>query len=216
MRGTVDAKAGDLKRMAGIVLAAGESRRMRRAKQLLSAGSETLLVRVLREALVSSLDEVVLVLGHQAEQVRESLAPIRGHSKLNIVFNPRYREGMSTSLIAGLTRVGKGCERIMVILGDMPHLTAGLIDELRLKVESSNCPLGAVAVYGRRSHPVVIGREFFGAVHGLSGDMGARSLFQEYSDRVLLVEAGDTYDASDIDTPEDYDRFREAAPHRRG
>ncbi|MFO7784279.1 MAG: nucleotidyltransferase family protein [Thermodesulfobacteriota bacterium] len=204
--------ASDLERMAGIILAAGESRRMGHAKQLLSAGSETLLVRVLRETLDSALDEVVLVLGHRAERIRESLGSIQGHPKLKIVLNPRYREGMSTSLIAGLTRVEKQCGRVMVILGDIPHVSAGLIDRLRREAEASNRPLGAVAVCGRRSHPVVIGREFYGAIHGLTGDRGARDLFQERSDLVCLVEAGETYDASDIDTPEDYDRFRKPGP----
>lgn len=215
MRGALDTKTDDLKRMAGIVLAAGESRRMGRAKQLLFAGSETILVRVMREVLDSALDEVVLVLGHRAGRIQDSLGSIQEHPKLKIALNPRYREGMSTSLIAGLSRVEKQCGRVMVILGDMPHLSAGLIDKLRREVEASNLPLGAVAVCGRRSHPVVIGREFYGAVHGLTGDRGARDLFQEYSDLVCHVEAGETYDPSDIDTPEDYDRFRKGGPPER-
>lgn len=209
MRRPVDNKTGILEPMAGIILAAGESKRMGRPKQLLSTGSETLLFKVLREVLDSTLEEVVLVLGHEAEQIRESLGSVAGHPGLKIVLNPRYKEGMSTSLIAGLSLVDKRCARIMVILGDMPHLSAWLIDEFRREVEASRSPLGAVAVFGRRSHPVVIGREFYGAVHGLTGDRGARHLFQEHSDLVCMVEFGKTYDASDIDTPEDYHRLFE-------
>lgn len=196
-----------MERMAGIVLAAGESRRMGRAKQLLCAGRQTLLVKVLREALNSSLDRVVLVLGHQEEKVRESLGPAGKHQKLIIVSNRLYREGMSTSLVAGLAPVEREFRRIMVILGDMPDISTALLDRLRKEVEASARPLGAVSVNGRRSHPVVIGREFYNTVKELTGDRGARDLFREHSDRVCLVDAGDAYDASDIDTPEDYDRF---------
>jgi molybdenum cofactor cytidylyltransferase len=201
----------DSSRMAGIVLAAGESRRMGRPKQLLSAGRGTVLAKVLKAALNSSLDRVVLVLGHESRLVGESLGPAAQHPKLETVLNPRYREGMSTSLIEGLRRVEKTCDRVMVILGDMPHLWPGLIDRLRKEMEASDRPLGALATGGRRTHPVVIGREFYAAVHGLTGDRGARGLFRENAARVLLVDAGDAYNPSDIDTPLDYEKFRRAA-----
>jgi len=193
--------------MAGIILAAGEASRMGRAKQLLPAGDETLLQRVLREALASGLETVVLVLGHRADQVRESMGRLQTHPKLRIVVNPRFREGMSTSLIEGMRCVEGTCERVMVILGDMPQVTSNLIDRLRRETEISGRPLGAVAVRGRRTLPVVIGRAFYEKVHGLTGDVGARGLFRDHPGATCLVETGDTYESSDIDTPEDYERF---------
>ena len=193
--------------VAGIVLAAGHSSRMGRPKQLLPAGGETLLQRVLREVLASGLDPVILVLGHRAGEVRESIGSLGTHPKLTVVENPRFSEGMSTSLIHGLSVVEESHDRFMVILGDMPRITSDLIDRLSRETVASGLPLGAVSVRGRRSVPVVIGRAFYGEVRNLTGDMGARSLFRSHPDLVCLVDGGDAYDASDIDTPEDYERF---------
>lgn len=200
----------DAGRTAGIVLAAGASSRMGREKQLLSVRGGTLLGRVLDACLASGLDEVALVLGHEAHRILESLARFRDRPRLKIVVNPRYAEGMSTSLIAGLGAVEASCDRVMIVLGDMPQVTAEMIDRLRLEVAASGCSLGAVAVQGRRSHPVVIGREHFGAVHALEGDRGARDLFRDHPDDLCLVDAAEGWEASDIDTPEDYERFRRA------
>jgi len=202
--------------MAGIVLAAGDSRRMGCTKQLLSVGGETLLQRVLRQTLASDLDLVVLVLGHRADEVRESLGRLQSHSKLRIVVNPRFHEGMSTSLIQGMSMVESSHDRVMVILGDMPGVSSDLLDRLRRETVASGRPLGAVAVDGKRSVPVVIGRPFYGAVHELTGDAGARGLFHRHGDAVCLVEAGDGYDAADVDTPEDYERSIIGIPGENG
>ncbi len=194
-------------RTAGIVLAAGESSRMGGDKQLLPVHGGTLLERVLKTCLASGLDEVVLVLGHRAGRIQESLGPLRADSRLRIVVNPQYREGMSTSLIEGLRAVEARCDRVMVILGDMPHITTEMVDRLRRRVPASGCSLGAVASQGRRFHPVVIGREHYAALHELKGDRGARDLFRDYSDAICLVEAEGGYEPLDIDSPEDYERF---------
>lgn len=202
--------------MAGVVLAAGESRRMGGGKQLLPVEGGTLLGRVLEACLDSGLDEVVLVLGHRSDRVRAALGHLLGHPKLRIVVNPRYREGMSTSLAAGLRAVEERFDRIMVILGDMPHVTAETVDRLRRAVSASGRPLGALTFRGRRSHPVVIGRAHYGAIHGLEGDRGARDLFRDHPEAVCLVEADAAYHPSDIDTRADYERFLEEERSRAG
>jgi len=200
--------------MAGIVLAAGESRRMGQPKQLLSAGGETLLNRVLREALNACLDPVVLVLGFESGRIVSSLGALQDHPKLRLVENPRFREGMSTSLIAGLTAVERDRDHIMVLLGDMPCVTSLLMNRLRDETLYSGCPLGAVTVWGRRSLPVVIGRPLYGEVRKLTGDEGARSLFHRHPDWVCRVETGGEYDDMDVDTPEDFTRFRNETPRQ--
>ena len=201
-------------RTAGIVLAAGESSRMGREKQLLTVGGETLLGRVLDACLASGLDEVVLVLGHEARRIRASLARFQDHPRLTIVVNPRHGEGMSTSLIAGLRAVEESCDRVMILLGDMPHVTPDVIDRLRLEAAASGCSLAAVSVRGRRAHPVVIGREHFEAVRSLAGDRGARDLFRGHADDLCLVDAGERYQPLDIDTPEEFERFRRSEARR--
>jgi CTP:molybdopterin cytidylyltransferase MocA len=127
---------------------------------------------------------------------------------LRIVVNPRYAEGMSSSLIAGLSAVEEASDRIMVLLADMPYVTPDVIDRLRLEAAASGCSLGAVSAGGKRAHPVVIGRRHYGAVHALRGDRGARDLFRDHPDDLCLVEAGEGYRPLDIDTPEEFERFR--------
>jgi len=195
---------------AGVVLAAGRSSRMGRPKMLLPLRGQTLLGRVLGAALESRLNPVVLVVGYEAERILDSLGGVKSHRKLRIVENRDFADGMSTSLVCGLREVEKECGAVMVLLGDMPFVSAGLVDHLLKRTAESGLPLGAVVVRGRRSLPVVIRRELYDEVKELTGDAGARGLFSSHPDRVCLVEPPEDYDDTDIDTPEDFERLRRA------
>ena len=193
--------------VAGLILAAGESSRMGKPKQLLPAGESSLLDRILDQALRSELASVTLVLGFQASKIREDLHTPIDSTKLNIIENPRYKEGISSSIIAGLAKVENRFDRVMIMLADMPHVTSNLIDLLLTKHEEAGLPFGAVVRKGRRTHPVIINRTYYEELRGLGGDKGARDLFQKHADKVCLVESPEAYDDMDIDTPEDYQRF---------
>jgi molybdenum cofactor cytidylyltransferase len=194
--------------VAGLVLAAGASVRMGTPKQLLPAGDALLLERVLEQTLRSRLDHVVLVLGFKADEIRKSLRSSRDAPRLKIVENRDHEKGISTSIIAGLSQVEKNFSHIMILLGDMPHITSGVINRLVSEYLESGLPLGALKVRGKRSHPVIIGRPFFPALHRLTGDQGARDLFVSHKDQVCLVDPGEDYDDMDIDTYEDYLEFK--------
>jgi len=197
-----------LKGIAGLVLAAGASSRMGTPKQLLPAGGGTLLDRVLSEALRSDLERIVLVLGFKARAIAKGLKTDLRHPKLRIIENRNYRQGMGSSLAAGLWAVEKDFDAVMILLGDMPHVTAGLINLLVQRCLQSGSPLAALTSGGRRSHPVIIGRPFFPDLHGLEGDEGAKRIFAEHADQVLLVEPPGEYDDTDIDTPDEYRAFQ--------
>jgi molybdenum cofactor cytidylyltransferase len=109
----------------------------------------------------------------------------------------------------GLPEVEKDYDHVMILLADMPFVNAGVINLLMRRYLSSGCVMGAVRVSGRRSHPVMFGREIYPALMKLCGDAGARHLFQTQEKNVCLVELGDAYDDRDIDTPEDYARLQE-------
>jgi len=94
---------------AGLILAAGASSRMGRPKQLLPAGNVSLLDRIIREALHSELDPVVLVLGHRAGEIRETLVTDLNHPKLRVLENKNYLHGISTSIVTGLLEVERTC-----------------------------------------------------------------------------------------------------------
>jgi molybdenum cofactor cytidylyltransferase len=194
--------------VAGLVLAAGASTRMGTPKQLLPAGNISLLDRVLTQTLRSRLDHVVLVLGFKADEVRRRIRSGRGAPRLEIVENRGYEKGIGSSIITGLSRVEKNYDHVMILLGDMPYITSKVINRLLSGYLKSGLPLGALKVRGRRSHPVIMGRAFFPALHRLTGDRGAKDLFTSHPDQVCLVEPGEDYDDTDIDTYEDYLVFK--------
>jgi molybdenum cofactor cytidylyltransferase len=197
-----------LKSVAGLVLAAGASTRMGTPKQLLPIGQATLLDRVLAESLQSELDAVVLVLGFKMEEILKGVKTSLRHPKLKVIENKSYALGMSSSITTGLSAVEKECDYVMILLGDMPHVTSKLINLLLSRGRESGCPLAAVTSAGRRSHPVMIGRPFYPLLHQLQGDEGARSLFAEHADQVCFVETEENYDDRDIDTWDDYMALR--------
>jgi molybdenum cofactor cytidylyltransferase len=197
-------------KIAGLLLAAGTSSRMGTPKQLLQAGGQSLLGRILEQALQSDLDLVALVLGFRAQEIMENLAGDLKHPKLRIVENKNYGQGISTSIIAGLSAVEEHFDHVMIILADMPHVTYSLINLLIRRYIESRLPLGAIIRENRRSHPVVIGRRFYEALHHLRGDTGARELFVRYVDQACLVEPEEGYKDMDIDTLEDYLEFKKS------
>lgn len=201
-------KAKKAEPVAGLVLAAGASSRMGIPKQLLPAGNALLIERVLAQALRSKLDLVVLVLGFKARQIRGKILSGSLQSNLKIVENTDYKLGIGSSIIAGLSHVENNYAHVMILLGDMPYITSGVINRLVSGYLESGLPLGALKVRGKRSHPVIIGRPFFPALHRLTGDQGARDLFVSHKDQVCLVDPGEGYDDMDIDTYEDYLKFK--------
>jgi molybdenum cofactor cytidylyltransferase len=201
-------------KIAGLLLAAGASNRMGRPKQLLHVQGVTLLERILNEALKSELDKIILILGHQFKEIKKALGQIIVHKKLSVIENPRYSQGISSSITAGLSEVEDNYDHVMILLADLPHVTSRLINLLIHRYLESHLPIGAIQVKSKRSHPVIFGRPLYCELSKLQGDMGARALFQKYGDRVCLVEPDFFYDDMDIDTEEDYAEFQRYLKNR--
>ncbi|MCJ7595943.1 MAG: nucleotidyltransferase family protein [Desulfobacterales bacterium] len=199
-----------MNKVAGLLLAAGTSSRMGKPKQLLPIGGLTLLDCVLEQALRSDLDLVTLVLGFSAQEIRQTLRVDPHHPKLKVVQNDRYQEGISSSIIAGLSAVEDEYDHVMVILGDMPYVTSRLINLLLRRYLESPFPLGAVKVKAKRSHPVIISRHFYPDLHLLQGDAGARDLFAKAADRICWVESEKEDADLDIDTAADYRQLKKS------
>jgi len=197
-------------KIAGLLLAAGASTRMGRPKQLLHVQGVTLLERILHEALKSELDKIILILGHQSKEIKKVLGQIIVHKKLRVIENPRYRQGISSSITTGLSVTEDNYDHVMILLADLPHVTSRLINLLIHRYLESQLPIGAIQVKSKRSHPVIFGRPFYNELRKLKGDMGARALFQKYGDRTCLVEPDFFYDDMDIDTEDDYAGFQKS------
>jgi CTP:molybdopterin cytidylyltransferase MocA/xanthine/CO dehydrogenase XdhC/CoxF family maturation factor len=187
-------------RIAGILLAAGSSSRMGRNKLTLPVRGKSLVRHAVDAALATSLNPVIVVTGHEADAVRDALAG----AAVQFVHNERHAQGLSTSLCAGLAAVPPGCDGAMVLLGDMPAITPGLIGRVLAAFDpkAGRAICVARAADGRRGHPVLWGRQFFAEMQMLSGDQGARAIMAAHADRVTEVAADSGAPLIDIDTPQ--------------
>jgi molybdenum cofactor cytidylyltransferase len=187
--------------IAGIVLAAGRSSRLGRPKQLLPVHGEPLIRHTLRRVLESSLDQVILVVGHEADEVRAAVADL----PVECVFNPDAAAGQSTSVRAGLAALPSEVEAALFILGDQPGIDPKVIDALMAYWRTSGAPVVAPRYVDRIGNPVLFDRRVFPELTGLEGDSGARSIVRAYHDSgelQLIPVAGSA--PPDVDTEADY------------
>ncbi|GAY25571.1 nucleotidyltransferase family protein [Desulfurococcaceae archaeon AG1] len=193
------------------ILAAGESKRMGKPKQLLELCGEKIVRIIAKKVLQIGFEKVVIVLGHRAQEIAELL---RDLGNLEVVVNNRYMDGMSTSLKEGVKALGSGLKAYMIVLADQPFVK---IDTMRRIVEEyvrrssmGEEPLMVIPRYmGQRGNPVLISSALSSDIMTLSGDMGARVLIHRYGDRVLYIDVEDPGILIDIDYPEDLERVRE-------
>jgi len=191
-------------RVAAVVLAAGESRRFGSPKQLLPWKATTLLEHVVDTALASSLGDVIVVLGHLAEKIRDLLRdrPIR------LVINHDWDEGLSTSVSAGLRALPAGYEACLFLLGDQPNITAEMINSILSTYRRTLAPVVAPAYRGRRGNPVLFSRSLFPELLTMEGDQGGREVILRHRDEMETVEVKEEDVFLDIDTVSDYERER--------
>ncbi|RLB23221.1 MAG: hypothetical protein DRG76_04740 [Deltaproteobacteria bacterium] len=194
--------------VAGIILAAGTSSRMGVSKQLLPIGGVPLICHMVSQVLSSHLDRVVMVLGHDAEKMKRALLDYCPHPRIEVVVNPEYPKGMASSIKRGLKVVQDDCDHVMIILADMLHIDARLINILLKGYLKSGRDLGAIRIQARRSHPVIFSRRFYPELQRLEGDVGGRSIFEQYAHEACFIDAPPTYREMDLDTPEDYRRYQ--------
>ncbi len=189
---------------AGIVLAAGSSRRMGRPKQLLDVGGKPLLELIVNQANASRLDEVLVVLGAEADQIRRRMDLGRAF----VIINRDHATGMASSLRAGIAALDDEIDRAVVILGDQPAVTSSMLDALIDLQEHSGLPAAALSFDGLLHPPVVLARALWPDITALEGDVGCRALIRQRPELVATFPAeGGHKHPTDIDTPEDYERL---------
>ncbi|MCS0496009.1 molybdopterin-binding/glycosyltransferase family 2 protein [Ancylobacter sp. MQZ15Z-1] len=184
-----------------VVLAAGRGTRMPHAYKLTATvNGEPLVRRAVRAALASKQRPVVVVTGHEAEEVRRALAGL----DVKFVHNPDFADGLSTSLKAGIAALPPKASGAVVTLADMPKVDAGLIDRLAEALDDEAGTLVAVPVAeGRRGNPVAWSARLFPELAALSGDIGARHLIAAHAEAVAEVPVEGDAAFADIDTREE-------------
>ena len=191
--------------ISAVILAAGESRRMGvQNKLLLKIGTEVLIRKFVKSVCASAVDEVLVVLGHEAEKIKAVLQD----QAVRFVENSCYEEGMTTSIQAGVKAASLENTGLMICLADLPF--AGTLDFNRLiqaftdfrRTESS---LIIVPVFeGQRGNPVLFSVEFRDKILSHKGE-GCREIVRQYPQSVWEVFMDNDNLLRDIDTPEDYE-----------
>lgn len=204
-----EAVAETRKKIAAIILAAGQSSRMGGKNKLLEDFKGKPLVRHAAEAACASgAAPVLVVTGRDAGAVEQALKGL----DVRLVNNPDFADGLSSSLKAGIRALPEESAGAIICLGDMPQVSAKLIDRMiDAFAPERRAMIVAPVRHKQRGNPVLWARRFFPELLKLEGDIGARKLANFYSEGLLELEVDDDAAFADIDTPEALDAARKAA-----
>lgn len=191
------------RRVAAVVLAAGESRRMGHNKLLLPWGDTTVLERTLGNMAASGASLVITVVGHERDQT-EPMVSRYGSA----VLNQDYAKGMLSSVQAAVRALPAAVEAALVMLADQPLVSPDVIDVLLAAYAANPRGLVAPTYQGRRGNPVIIDRRYFAELLALPPEAAPRALLQRHPEDLLVVEVGSNAVLQDLDRPEDYKRLR--------
>jgi molybdenum cofactor cytidylyltransferase len=197
--------------ISGLVLGAGASSRFGQPKQLLPFKGTTLLGWVINQAeQAMGLDEVVVVLGRAAEEIRSRV----DFGGAKIIENPVFGEGCASSYRAGIGALDVNSEAIMIILGDQPGVDPETINQVADGWRQSDGQIMLASYHGRKGHPMIFARPLFDKLVGLHGDKAAWKIVDANPDLVREI-ALDRPFPEDIDTQEDFMRMRTAEDNAR-
>ena len=189
-------------RIAAVVLAAGMSKRMGKPKALLPLGGLPMIARVIEPLVkIGSVEPIVVVTGHHAEQVRGAM----DGCDVQFVHNPNYESGgMLSSVKAGCRAIVDRCDAFLLLLGDQPLLTLETYRKL-LALPLAASRIQQPCFNGKRGHPILFRADCIDDILALPGSATLKTFTQQISD-ARLIEVDDSAVVTDIDTPQDYDR----------
>ena len=186
--------------VSALILAAGRSTRLGvMPKQLLPWRGTTLLEWVVRQVENSPLDEVLVVLGHESEEVRRRVSLIRSR----FIEAPEFQEGCSASIRNGLRAVSPEAEAAVLILGDQPEIETAAIRAVVDGWDRLRSPVVRISYRGHSGHPVLVSRTIFPQIEALRGDKGVWKLLEAHPEWVQEIEL-DLPPPRDVNKWEDY------------
>ncbi|HTS69384.1 MAG TPA: nucleotidyltransferase family protein [Terriglobia bacterium] len=192
--------------IAGLILAAGESRRMGRDKALLTYHGRTFLESTIESLRAAGVEKITVVLGHHAETIRVAT----NLAEVGVVVNADYQRGQTSSLQCGLAAAAADSPQAIVLcLVDHPATSAGTMAKLLDCFETTHAPVVIPTYKGQRGHPVIISQKLFPDLLALSPDTPANSVIRKYREGAQWVEVADPGILLDVDDPDTYERLEE-------
>jgi molybdenum cofactor cytidylyltransferase len=192
------------KTIIGIILSAGESRRMGTPKQLLPWGKTIILQQVIDNAQASRLGQIVLVLGYRAEYIASK---IKISPKTNIVVNQSFKDGMSASVKYGVKYAPAEAEAYMLLLGDQPFISPDIINKLIDSYQADKHGIVIPVYNGKHGHPVIFDGRYKQELLSING-RGAKDITDKHVFEILEVSVDSPDILNDIDTPQDYQKAK--------
>jgi molybdenum cofactor cytidylyltransferase len=188
--------------IAAVVLSAGESSRMGRAKALLRIDGQTFIERIVAALKQSGLERIIVVLGFNAEEMRRKIE----HLPVEIVVNPNYTQGQLSSLQAAIRHLeaDTSCDGMLVHLVDHPYIDPVLVRVMLQHFSNSKKVIVVPRHHGKRGHPVIFARALFAELLDAPLDQGAKAVVNAHRGETLEVDTEDVGITLDIDTPELY------------
>ena len=190
--------------VSAILLAAGKSKRMDKPKQLMPFGQSTIVEQAIDNLLGSTVDEIIVVVGHMEEEVIKAIAgrPVK------LAINLQYQQGMSTSIIAGLNLIDSQAQAFMLALGDQPLINSQTINSLVKEYCNHDKGVAIPTYMGRRGHPVIFAIRYKEKLLRLTGDVGGRRIIKEHAEDVLEVDVNCEGICIDFDTMDAYNLYQ--------
>jgi molybdenum cofactor cytidylyltransferase len=184
-----------------IVLAAGKSTRMRGKNKLLAAvNGAPMIHRVTQTALQSKVDEVIVVLGWEADRVREVLSEL----PCNFVLNEEFESGQSSSVKAGLKAVSKSTRALLVLPGDVARIDSRSINTVIDEYDAHGDLIVVAGHEGEAGHPILFDKSLFDEIAQINEQTyGLKSIVKQHESEVRFVEVGTVNALRDVDTPDD-------------
>jgi len=196
------AKSEGTEMICSIVLAAGMSRRMGVQKLLLPFAGQTVISRIVAELLGSIVNEIHVVVGHDADKITGELSG----RNVSIAVNPDYEKGMLSSVRCGIRALPEQCESVLIALGDQPGITSKLVDEMAGAFAATEKGILVPLYDGKRGHPLMFSRGYCDEILKCYDDVGLRGLAPAHPEDVFELNVSSAAVLSDMDYPEDYRR----------
>lgn len=193
--------------VAGVVMAAGTSTRMGRNKLLLDLEGEPVVRRTAQRMVAAGLDPVIVVLGHEAELVRQALGDVAAH--IQLVVNADYLRGVNSSLKTGIASLPETVGAAVVVLADMPFVTSDMLSALVTQYRASSAPLVISDYDGVNAPPMLYDRSLFAELLTMEGEGCGKAVVKRHRAEALVI-SWPAAALNDLDVPADYDLVRES------